>query len=91
MVDQPTNDEGLPINPTLEAEPVDETIPPEIMEDMRNVWSVFALDNQDKVPIKELRTIMRALDYDLNPQELEITRLAIDPTESGVITFANLK
>lgn len=86
----PTNDEGLPINPT--AEPVeDSTIPEEILADMHNVWSVFALEKQESVPIKELRTIMRALDYDLNPQELEITRQKIDPTGSGIITFANLK
>ena len=49
-----------------------ETIPPEIMEDMKNIWSVFDMQDQDKIPIGELRTIMRALDFDLNPQELKI-------------------
>lgn len=58
---------------------------------MKNVWSVFSLESTDKVPIKELRTIMRALDYDMNPEELEITRKKIDPETTGFITFANLK
>lgn len=57
---------------------------------MKNVFSVFST-NGAPVPIKELRTIMRALDYDLNPDELEITRKKIDPEGKGVISWANLK
>ena len=49
-------------------------IPPEIKEDMENLWSVFELQNTNAVPISELRIIMRALDFDLDPEQLEITR-----------------
>ena len=41
---------------------------------MKNVWDVFDMQATDKIPIKELRTIMRALDIDLDPKELEIVR-----------------
>ena len=34
---------------------------------------------------------MRALDFDLNEEELERCRQQIDPTNSKVIRFANLK
>ena len=60
----PLGHDGLPINPDEEKK---ELIPPEILEDMKNVWDVFDLQQTDKVPISELRTIMRALDIDLNP------------------------
>ena len=43
-------------------------------EDMENLWSVFELQNTNAVPISELRIIMRALDFDLDPEQLEITR-----------------
>ena len=60
------------------------------MEDMKNIWSVFDMQDQDKIPIGELRTIMRALDFDLNPQELKIVEKQIDPEGEGFIKFANL-
>ena len=64
------NGEGAP-----EGAPVPESlIPPEIKEDMENLWSVFELQNTNAVPISELRIIMRALDFDLDPEQLEITR-----------------
>ena len=47
-------------------EEVNSIIPEEVMIDMKNVWSVFDLDGKDKVPISELRTIMRALDINVN-------------------------
>ena len=65
-------DDGLPVNANEEDK--NETIPPEILEDMKNVWDVFDMQATDKIPIKELRTIMRALDIDLDPKELEIVR-----------------
>ena len=65
-------DDGLPV--PLNEEEKSETIPPEILEDMKNVWDVFDMQATDKIPIKELRTIMRALDIDLNPQELAIVQ-----------------
>lgn len=58
---------------------------------MKNLRSVFNLDDQNKVPIKELRVIMRALDFDLDPDQLEVCRKKIDPEGEGFIKFANLK
>ena len=37
---QKVNEEGLPIAP---GEEVKETIPEEILQDMKNLWSVFSL------------------------------------------------
>jgi hypothetical protein len=42
--------------------------------DMRNVWSVFDLDGRNQVTIAELRTILRALDIDPSPDELDHIR-----------------
>ena len=58
------NELGEPI------EPVKELIPEEIIEDMKNVWSVFDTESTDRVSISELRVIMRALDFDMNAMEL---------------------
>ena len=58
---------------------------------MKNLRSVFNLDDQNKVPIKELRVIMRALDFDLDPDQLEACRKKIDPKGESFIKFANLK
>ena len=41
---------------------------------MLNVWSVFDLNKTHSVEIKNLRTIMRALDFDLDPDELAVVR-----------------
>lgn len=67
------DNDGLPLNQE-EEEKKEETIPEEILADMTNVWHVFDMDETDKIPIKELRTIMRALDFDLNPKELAIVQ-----------------
>ncbi len=48
-----------------------EVIPPEVLEDMNNIWSVFDLDGRDQVSVMELRTILRALDLDLEAEELQ--------------------
>ena len=84
------DENGNPIQ-APEAEKVEEVIPEEILEDMKNVWSVFDLEQQESVEICHLRVIMRALDFDLSPEELAIVRENIDPTGTGTITFANLK
>jgi Ca2+-binding EF-hand superfamily protein len=84
---QETNEFGEPIL----GEEVKELIPEETLEDMRNLWSVFDMESQDRVPISELRVIMRALDLDLNPTELAEVRKEIDPTNEGFIRFENLK
>ena len=49
------------------------------------------MNKTHSVEIKHLRTIMRALDFDLPPEELEIVRQQIDKDGSGVIKFQNLK
>ena len=83
---QETGDDGLPIKQGAE-----ETIPEEILADMTNVWSVFSTEYQDKVPTTELRVILRALDIDLEPNELARVEKQIDPDGEGIIKFANLK
>ena len=82
-------EDGLPIQ--IEENKIEEIIPEEILTDMKNVFSVFDMQSTSCVEIKHLRTIMRALDFDLEPAELEIVRKQIDPEESGVIKFQNLK
>ena len=58
---------------------------------MKNLWDVFDLDKTDRVDISELRVIMRALDFDMNPEELALCRQEIDTLNEGFIRFANLK
>ena len=48
-----------------------EIIPPEVFADMKNIWSVFDLENKNQVSIVEFRTILRALDIDPSYEELE--------------------
>ena len=58
---------------------------------MKNVFSVFDLKNEDRVPICELRTMMRALD--VNVQEDHVVaqlQKMIDPDDTGFISFARL-
>ena len=43
------------------------------MEDIKEVWDVFDMDKTDAIPIKELRTVMRALNVDLDTASLELT------------------
>ena len=70
-------EDGLPVQ--MEEVKAEEIIPEEILKDMENIWSVFDLTNTHSVEIKYLRTIMRAMDFDLPPNELEIVQKAIDP------------
>ena len=76
-------EDGLPIQ--QEEAKVEEIIPEEILKDMKNVWDVFDMDHTKHVEIKHLRTIMRALDFDLSPEELAIVAKQVDPEETGVI------
>ena len=64
-------------------------IPPEIFEDMKNIWSVF-VNEKDEVHISELRTIMRALDIDPNEDELDYLTKRVDPDQTGFFKFPNL-
>tara|TARA_B110000285_G_C14544290_1_gene346359 strand:+ start:180 stop:404 length:225 start_codon:yes stop_codon:yes gene_type:complete len=58
---------------------------------MKALWDVFDMEETNHVPIRELRVIMRALDIDMLPDALAVTRELIDPDHSGFITFARLK
>ena len=82
-------EDGLPI--PVEENKEEEIIPPEILQDMQNVWFVFDINKQHSVEMKHLRTIMRALDFDLSPEELALVQKQIDPEETGVIKYQNLK
>ena len=62
----------------------------ETFVDMRNIWSVFDLDNRNQVSIVELRTILRALDIDPSADELAHITKQIDPSRQGYITFERL-
>lgn len=68
-----------------------EVIPPEILEDMQNIWSVFDLERKDQVSIIELRTILRALDFDPSDDELDFLTKQIDPEGFGFFTFSRLR
>ena len=70
-----------------EEEKIEEVIPEEILEDMKNLWSVFDMDSQDVVDIAHLRVIMRALDFDLDREQLAIVQQKIDPGKTGKIRF----
>ena len=59
--------------------------------DMRNIWSVFDLDETNRVSVGELRTILRALDIDPSEDELNTIRKQIDPKSLGYFTFEKLK
>ena len=64
-----------------------EVIPPEVLEDMQNIYSVFDLDNKNQVSILELRTILRALDIDPDADELEFLTKLIDPEQNGFFSY----
>ena len=58
---------------------------------MKKVWSVFDIDGKDQVTIKELKTIMRALDIPIDREDTyrNVMEL-IDPDKAGYITFGRL-
>ena len=73
-------------------EEIPTNISEEIMESMKNVWSVFDLEEKDQVTIDELPTIMRALDIHIDaPGALERVTAMIDPNNSRSMTFNRLK
>ena len=73
-------------NPIMQEEKK-EVIPPEVLEDMQNIYSVFDLDNKNQVSILELRTILRALDIDPDADELEFLTKLIDPEQNGFFSY----
>ena len=80
------DENGMP-RQAPEEEKIEEVIPEEILEDMKNLWSVFDMDSQDVVDIAHLRVIMRALDFDLDREQLAIVQEKIDPGKTGKIRF----
>ena len=80
------DENGLP-RQVPDEEKVEEVIPDEILEDMRNLWSVFDMESTEVVDIAHLRVIMRALDFDLDRAQLAIVQEKIDPGKTGKITF----
>ena len=54
----------------LMGEPIPSVISEEVKQDMDNIWSVFDKAGENKVPIKELKTIMRALDVNVDHPSL---------------------
>ena len=78
----------------MEEQKIDEekktNISAETMEDMRNIWSVFDLENKNMVPLGEFRTILRALDIDPSEYELEYLTEKIDPEQTGFMSFERL-
>ena len=79
-------------NPIVE-EDKPTNIDEEMMEDMKKVWSVFSsgVGSEDRAPITELQTIMRALDINLPTEEsVAEVRKMIDPEGKGYIEFPGL-
>ena len=60
---------------------------PEIKQDINNLWEIFVTEGTDVVPVKELVTILRALDVDPwdNEEINELVRKA-DPNNEGFFT-----
>jgi len=73
--DATAQDPNVPIE---EVEPVipekKSNIPEETLQDVKNLWRVFDMKKTDKVDIKELKRIMGALDFHLEPKELALVR-----------------
>lgn len=77
-------------NPIL-MEPVPSVISEEVMQDMKNIWSVFDTENKNLVIIDELKTIMRALDVNVtNELAYKQVKEMIDPDNTGYMTFERL-
>ena len=71
--------------------PMPSNISEEVMLDMKNIWSVFDEDNKDQVTTDELKTIMKALDVNVDDEDiLEGIRRMIDPDDTGFISFGRL-
>ena len=94
----PTRDPSAPTGEVRLDEngnPIPDEVPSNIDEEMalsmKNVWSVFDQDGKDQVTIKELKTIMRALDIPIDREETYKDVLEmIDPEKTGYMTFARL-
>lgn len=93
-IDPTANPEGEGPKLDENGNPIEEApsnISEEIMADMKNIWSVFDEDGQNRVNTQELKTIMKALDVDVR-EEFNYRRVLemIDPDHSGFMTFERL-
>ena len=91
-IDPTTNPEGVQLdelgNPIP---PPQSNISEEVMQDMKNIWGVFDMEEKNKVDIKEVKTIMKALDIKVDdPDVLDLICEQIDPEKTGFITFESL-
>ena len=60
---------------------------PEILMDINNLWEVFITEGTDVVPIKELVTLLRALDVDpVNDDDINALVQKADPNNEGFFT-----
>ena len=48
----------------------EEILKPEVLEDIHRLWEVFTVENTDEAPISDLVTIMKALDVEPDPDEV---------------------
>ena len=77
-----------PMNPDIQYDEEGNPIPmgpksnisEDVMQDMINIWSVFDPNDEDKVPIYEMETILKALDIKTDDEdEMDEVRKKIDP------------
>ena len=82
---QQLDENGNPIPPPPS------NISEEVMNDMKNIWSVFDENNKNEVSVDELRTIMKALDVNCDDEDVyDFIHKMIDPEDTGHITFERL-
>ena len=62
----------------------------EQLEDMKKLFRVLDVKKESKLPVSQLRRLMRALDFDLDKSELQKVTEKIDPDKTGFITWDNL-
>ena len=75
------------VNTKKTEESQDSLIAPELLDDMMNLWSVLELEETNEVPIRQIQKLMRALDFDLSKEELEVCRKQMDPESRGFLRF----
>ena len=62
----------------------------EQLEDMKKLFRVLDVKKESKLPVSQIRRLMRALDFDLDKSELQKVTEKIDPDKTGFITWDNL-
>ena len=62
----------------------------EQLDDMRKLFKVLDVKKEQKLPVSQIRRLMRALHFDLDKSELQKVTEKIDPDKTGFITWDNL-